>query len=389
MLAGSDEQSKTSSQWSFSGALLYSIIVITTIGYGNVAPRTGKCTHHLYLTSNELPLARNTLTDMGKIVTILYAIIGIPLMLFCLSNIGHAMAHSFKFIYWKCCCYLCVKPKKLQRRQRRRRRLIRQQRQRAMMVLSQQPNSAIVENVGNMGANGANQLMPTTPMTAPVTLGNHLNRTLSGRSSHFRFPGVGVSPMTPATDQNCSSSFTSTPAATPLTGSSAAPIFFSESSVNPNGPLPNHHGSRPKKSNLSRSASARYHNESVLPQYVAQFPAPNAQNIEPPQVNTNGAKSLKDRVSMSGIICNKYASLSDECIDAYRNVRNVGKNCYTIVLLTIECKYLMRSLFCREWNGYSRTVASGTFQSARYRNTTSQSSTTDTESSSFSASEPA
>ena len=50
------------------------------------------------------------------------------------SNIGHAMAHSFKFIYWKCCCVLCVKPKKLQRRQRRRRRLIRQQRQRAMMA---------------------------------------------------------------------------------------------------------------------------------------------------------------------------------------------------------------------------------------------------------------
>ena len=56
-----------------------------------------------------------SLTDWGKIVTILYAIIGIPLMLFCLSNIGHAMAHSFKFIYWKCLCYLCVAPKRTQR----------------------------------------------------------------------------------------------------------------------------------------------------------------------------------------------------------------------------------------------------------------------------------
>lgn len=40
-LVGFDEVEKPSSQWSFSGALLYSIIVITTIGYGNVAPRTG------------------------------------------------------------------------------------------------------------------------------------------------------------------------------------------------------------------------------------------------------------------------------------------------------------------------------------------------------------
>ncbi|XP_015927814.1 potassium channel subfamily K member 18-like isoform X2 [Parasteatoda tepidariorum] len=79
----------TTQQWSFSGALLYSVIVITTIGYGNIAPKT----------------------NTGKIVTILYAIVGIPLLLLCLSNIGDAMAHSFKFIYWKVCCYLCSSPK--------------------------------------------------------------------------------------------------------------------------------------------------------------------------------------------------------------------------------------------------------------------------------------
>ncbi|XP_015917727.1 potassium channel subfamily K member 18 [Parasteatoda tepidariorum] len=87
---GYDGKDESPLQWTFSGALLYSIIVITTIGYGNVAPKT----------------------SWGKVVTIFYAIIGIPLLLLCLSNIGDSMAHSFKFIYWKLCCYFCIRPKK-------------------------------------------------------------------------------------------------------------------------------------------------------------------------------------------------------------------------------------------------------------------------------------
>lgn len=63
-------------------------------GYGNVAPKT----------------------PWGKIVTIFYAIVGIPLLLLCLSNIGDAMAHSFKFLYWKVCCYFCIRPKKHRKR---------------------------------------------------------------------------------------------------------------------------------------------------------------------------------------------------------------------------------------------------------------------------------
>ncbi len=45
----------------------------------------------------------------GKVVTIFYAILGIPLMLLCLSNIGEVMAKSFRFLYWRVCCYVCTR----------------------------------------------------------------------------------------------------------------------------------------------------------------------------------------------------------------------------------------------------------------------------------------
>lgn len=47
-------------------------------------------------------------TTKGKIVTIIYAIVGMPLFLLYLSNIGDVMAKSFKWIYAKVClCRIC------------------------------------------------------------------------------------------------------------------------------------------------------------------------------------------------------------------------------------------------------------------------------------------
>ncbi|KAJ8917299.1 hypothetical protein NQ315_002317 [Exocentrus adspersus] len=57
-------------------------------------------------------------TTWGKVVTIFYAILGIPLMLICLSNIGDIMATSFRFLYWRVCCYVCTKKPKKHKRSR-------------------------------------------------------------------------------------------------------------------------------------------------------------------------------------------------------------------------------------------------------------------------------
>ncbi|XP_044764164.1 potassium channel subfamily K member 18 isoform X2 [Coccinella septempunctata] len=88
-----------SEQWSIAGAFLYSLTVITTIGYGNITPHTMG----------------------GQIMTIFYAIIGMPLFLLYLSNIGDIMAKSFKWIYANVClCRWC--PGVASRRAERKRR---------------------------------------------------------------------------------------------------------------------------------------------------------------------------------------------------------------------------------------------------------------------------
>ncbi|XP_074109352.1 uncharacterized protein LOC141534114 [Cotesia typhae] len=82
---GSD--SMENRKWSFAGAFLYSLTVITTIGYGNTCPRT----------------------MWGKVITIGYAIAGMPLFLLYLSNIGDILAKSFKWSYARCCLCRCRK----------------------------------------------------------------------------------------------------------------------------------------------------------------------------------------------------------------------------------------------------------------------------------------
>nr|XP_018898295.1 PREDICTED: potassium channel subfamily K member 16 isoform X2 [Bemisia tabaci]XP_018898296.1 PREDICTED: potassium channel subfamily K member 16 isoform X2 [Bemisia tabaci] len=64
-------------RWNFPSSFLYCLTLITTIGCGSVSPRT----------------------PWGRIVTIFYALIGIPLMLIYLSTIGEFLANNFRRLY--------------------------------------------------------------------------------------------------------------------------------------------------------------------------------------------------------------------------------------------------------------------------------------------------
>jgi hypothetical protein len=77
-------------KWTFTGSLVYAVTIVTSIGYG-----------HIYCE-----------TDSGKIATMFYAILGIPLMLVMQFNIGSSMANLFRFIYLKVCCGYCNYVKK-------------------------------------------------------------------------------------------------------------------------------------------------------------------------------------------------------------------------------------------------------------------------------------
>ncbi|CAH1986262.1 unnamed protein product [Acanthoscelides obtectus] len=79
---GYDER-KMSDVWTFPAALMYSLSIITMIGYGNMVPKTA----------------------YGKLATVIYALFGIPLYILYFLNVGDALAEGFRWIYrwmYKC-----------------------------------------------------------------------------------------------------------------------------------------------------------------------------------------------------------------------------------------------------------------------------------------------
>ncbi|KAG4069120.1 hypothetical protein HA402_008431 [Bradysia odoriphaga] len=63
--------------WSFINGIIYCITVVTTIGYGHLTPKT----------------------KAGKMITIVYAIIGIPMFLILLADFGKLFTRGIKFMW--------------------------------------------------------------------------------------------------------------------------------------------------------------------------------------------------------------------------------------------------------------------------------------------------
>lgn len=63
--------------WSFPAALMFCLSIITMVGYGNMVPKTKE----------------------GKILTLFYALFGIPLYILYFKNMGKLFAGGFKWVY--------------------------------------------------------------------------------------------------------------------------------------------------------------------------------------------------------------------------------------------------------------------------------------------------
>ncbi|XP_058059952.1 TWiK family of potassium channels protein 18 [Anopheles bellator] len=129
--AGAHHDHGPDNNWTFARAFLYSLTILTTIGYGSVAPRT----------------------VLGRMITLAYAVLGIPLTLVYLSSTGGMLAKVARGVFSRvlCCClcsncgYCCYDEKRMEEKEKRMKRkrqqmeLHQQQQQQHLALTGQEP----------------------------------------------------------------------------------------------------------------------------------------------------------------------------------------------------------------------------------------------------------
>ena len=68
--------------WTFPNTLFFTITIMTTIGYGHICPKSFS----------------------GQLFTIVYGLIGMPLLMLFLGNVGNAQGGGIKYTYSRICC---------------------------------------------------------------------------------------------------------------------------------------------------------------------------------------------------------------------------------------------------------------------------------------------
>ena len=90
--------------WTFSSSLMFSMAIFTTIGQSDLQfvkiLHYSVQSHHILSSGYGFQVPK---TAIGKILSIFYALLGIPIMLLYSATIGSILASSFKFLYTKLC----------------------------------------------------------------------------------------------------------------------------------------------------------------------------------------------------------------------------------------------------------------------------------------------
>lgn len=84
------DQNSMLTQWTYPSSVVFALSAITLIGYGHLKPQS----------------------ECSRFLTIPFCLLGIPLFLIFLANVGKFLARIIRFVYSRLCCFACRKKRR-------------------------------------------------------------------------------------------------------------------------------------------------------------------------------------------------------------------------------------------------------------------------------------